>query len=163
MCNFRHGSIVDEPTQNTIKCSVLVGFVLLTFLVFCVVLLCVFTFWVRCCIVRYDFNIKAMFGSCLPPVVFRRAHVYIRYTSMCYTSKCLFAQSGVQHMLCSVWLGFSSSCVPVMLPVSLDCQFLIAPSVFSNVYLSTDKLWIVISKFISKSRNTIISSSFIMT
>jgi hypothetical protein len=28
---------------------------------------------------------------------------------------------------------FSSSCVP-MLPVSLDCPFLIAPSVFSNVY-----------------------------
>ena len=76
-----------------------------------------------------------MFGSCLLPVAFRRAHVYIRYTS-----KCLFAQSGVQHILCSVWFGFSSSCVPVMLPGSLDCQFLIAPSVFSNVYISTEKL-----------------------
>jgi hypothetical protein len=76
-----------------------------------------------------------MFGSSLPPVSFRMAHVYLRYTS-----KCLLAQSGVQHILCSVWLGFSSSCVPVMLSVSLDCQFLIAPSVFSNVYLSTEKL-----------------------
>ena len=177
MCNFRHGSIVDVPTQNTIKCStcvhprILVGFVLLTFLVFCVVLLCVFTFWVRCCDVRYDFNIKAMFGSSLPPVAFRMAHVYLRYTSkcytsmcytskcytskcytsMCYTSMCLFAHSGVQHILCSVVFCFSSSCVPVMLPVSLDCQILIAPSVFFNVYLSTEKQWIVISKFIWKS------------
>ena len=76
-----------------------------------------------------------MFGSSLPPVVFRRAHVYLRYTSMC-----VFTHSGVQHILCSVVFCFSSSCVPVMLPVSLDCQFLIAPSVFSNIYLSTEKL-----------------------
>jgi hypothetical protein len=76
-----------------------------------------------------------MFVFFLTPVAFRRAHVYLRYTS-----KCLFAHSGVQHILCSVWLGFSSSCVPVMLPGSLDCQFLIAPSVFSNVYISTEKL-----------------------
>ena len=44
-------------------------------LVFCVVLLCVFTFWVPCCDVRYDFCIKTMLGSSLPPVVCRRAHV----------------------------------------------------------------------------------------
>jgi len=31
---------------------------LLIFLVFCVVLLCVFTFWVLCCDVWYDFRIK---------------------------------------------------------------------------------------------------------
>ena len=96
-----------------------------------------------------------MFGSSLPPVAFRMAHVYLRYTSKCYTSKCytskcytskcytskcVFTHSGVQHILCSVVFCFSSSCVPVMLPVSLDCQFLIAPSVFSNIYLSTEKL-----------------------
>jgi hypothetical protein len=46
---------------------------------------------------------------------------------------------------------FHFFCEPVMLPVSLDCQFLIAPSVFSNIYLSTEKLWIAISKFIWKS------------
>jgi len=33
------------------------------------------TFWVPCCDVRYDFRIKTMFGSSLPPVVCRRAHV----------------------------------------------------------------------------------------
>jgi hypothetical protein len=44
---------------------------------------------------------------------------YLRYL-------CLFAYCGVQHIL----RCFSSS----MLSVSLDCPFLIAPSVFSNVY-----------------------------
>ena len=45
----------------------------------------------------------------------------------------LCKDSGVQHILC-----FSFVClhlVYVMLPVSLDCSFLIAPSVFSSVYL----------------------------
>ena len=36
------------------------GSVLLIFLVFCVVLLRVFTFWVSCCDVRYDYRIKTM-------------------------------------------------------------------------------------------------------
>ena len=44
-------------------------------MVLCVVLLCVFTFWVPCCYVLYDFSIKTLFGSSLPPVVCRRAHV----------------------------------------------------------------------------------------
>jgi hypothetical protein len=43
----------------------------------CVVLLCVLTFLVPRCDVRYDFRIKTMFGSSLPPVVCRRAHVLI--------------------------------------------------------------------------------------
>ena len=32
-------------------------------------------FLVLCCCVRYDFRIKTMFGSSLPPVVCRRTHV----------------------------------------------------------------------------------------
>jgi hypothetical protein len=52
-----------------------VGSVFLIFLVFYVVLLCVFTFLVGCCDVRYNFRIKKMFGSSLPPVVCRSAHV----------------------------------------------------------------------------------------
>jgi hypothetical protein len=39
---------------------------------------CVFTFLVPCCEVRYDLRIKTMFGSYLPPVVCRRAHVLFR-------------------------------------------------------------------------------------
>ena len=44
---------------------------------------------------------------------------------------CLFTNIGVQHILCCVFLRL----VYHMLPVSLDCQFLISPSVFSKVYL----------------------------
>ena len=44
---------------------------------------------------------------------------------------CLFEYSGVQHILCFVCLHL----VYPMLPVSLDCPFLIATSVFSNIYL----------------------------
>ena len=47
---------------------------------------------------------------------------YLRYNF------CLFAYSGV--VFCFVFLRL----VYPMLPVSLDCPFLIAPSVFSNVY-----------------------------
>jgi hypothetical protein len=56
---------------------------------------------------------------------------YLRYL-------CLFAYSGVQHILC----GFKKKCIVFvlclvhpMLPGSLGCPFLIAPSVFSIVYL----------------------------
>jgi hypothetical protein len=44
--------------------------------------------------------------------------LYLRYL-------CLLAHSGVQHILCLTH---------PMLPVSLDCPYLIAPSVFPNVY-----------------------------
>ena len=57
----------------------LVGSVLLIFLIFCVVLLCVFTFWVPCCGVRYNFRIKTMFGSSLPSVVLSTLFVFLFY------------------------------------------------------------------------------------
>jgi hypothetical protein len=44
---------------------------------------------------------------------------------------CLFAHRGVKHIVCCVFLRL----VYPMLPVSLDCPFLIVPSVFSNVYV----------------------------
>ena len=56
-------------------CFFLGGSVLLIYLVFCIVLLCVFTFWVPCCAVRYVIRITMMVGSSLPPLVCRRAHV----------------------------------------------------------------------------------------
>jgi len=49
---------------------------------------------------------------------------YIRYL-------CLFAHSGVEHILCCVFVLLSLS----ILPVSLDCPFLIGLLVFSNDYL----------------------------
>ena len=53
----------------------IVGSVLLIFYFFCVILLCVFTFWVSCCDVRYDFRMNTMFDSSLPSVVCRRSNV----------------------------------------------------------------------------------------
>ena len=72
---------------------ILVGFVLLI-LAFCVVLLCVFTFCVSFCDVCYDFRIKTMLGSSLPPVVCRRAHVlFVRFYLQLFVGdlmSCLF-------------------------------------------------------------------------
>jgi hypothetical protein len=50
---------------------------------------------------------------------------YLRYV-------CLFAYIGVQHILCVVFV-FLRLVYP-MLPVSLNCPFVIAPWLFSNVY-----------------------------
>jgi hypothetical protein len=67
-----------------------------------------------------------MFGSSLPPIVCRRDHVLFMLFVFVYV------YSGVQHIVCCVFVLFSSSGVP---RVSLNCPFLIVPSVFSNVYL----------------------------
>ena len=67
---------------------------------------------------------------------------------------CMFVHSDVQHFavvhlfyfLCCAFLFCLSSSFALspMLPVSLDCPLLIAPSVFSNVYSETSKLFIQI-------------------
>jgi hypothetical protein len=95
----------------------LVGSVLLIFLVFCVVLLCVFTFWVPCCDVCYNFRIKRMFGSSLPPVVCRRAHfLFTLFVFVCIQ----WCPTHILLYFCFVFLCL----VYPMLPVSLDCPFL---------------------------------------
>ena len=71
------------------------------------VLSCFFTFWVPCFDIRYDFRIKTMFGSFLPPVVCKRTHVLFT----------LFAYRGVQHILCCVFILFFLSI--------FDCPFCI--------------------------------------
>jgi hypothetical protein len=86
-----------------------------------------------CCDVRYDFRMETMFGSFYLQLLVEGLMSYLRYL-------CLFSYSGVQHILCCfcfVYLGL----VYPMLPVSLDCPYLIAPSaVFSNVNkVLTDK------------------------
>jgi hypothetical protein len=53
---------------------------------------------------------------------------------------CLFTYSVVQHILCCVFCFVFLRFVYPLLPVSLDCPFLISPLVFSNVYLQF--LWI---------------------
>jgi hypothetical protein len=84
----------------------------------CVVLLFVFTFRVPCCNVCYDFLIITMFGSSLPSVACLRAYVL-------FTFSCSLV---VSNSYCVVFFV-------VLLQLSLDCPSLIAPSVFSNVYL----------------------------
>ena len=103
--------------------------VLLNFLVFWVVLLCVFTLWVPCCDVRYDFRIKTMFGCFHLRLFVGGLTSYLRYL-------CLFVHSGVQHILCCVFVLFFFILCTLMLSVSLDCPILTAQSVFSNVYLN---------------------------
>ena len=90
-----------------------------------------------------------MFGSSLPPVVCRRVHVLFtmfvsslppvvcRRVHVLFT--CLFAHSVVQHILCCGFVLVFFPLVYPMFQVSLDFPFLIATSVFSNVYLRTCK------------------------
>jgi len=85
---------------------VLVESVFLIFFVFCAVLLCVFIFWVPCCDVRYDFRMKTMFSSSLPPVACRRAHVF--YHVMLFVFVCVWWS---QHILGCVFVFFVS-CTP---------------------------------------------------
>ena len=55
---------------------------------------------------------------------------------MFYVILCLFEYGGVQHMLCALSFCFVFlRLLYPMLPVSLDCPFLIASSVFSSIYL----------------------------
>ena len=72
----------------------------------------------------YDFRIKTMFGSFLPPVICRTDHVLFvfLYAYWCPTYIVL--------CFCFVCLRL----MYLMLPVSLDCSFLIVTSVFTNVY-----------------------------
>ena len=62
----------------------------------------------------YGFPLILFVGGLIP---------YLRYL-------CVLAYSGVQHILCCVFVLFV-----FVLPFSLDCPFLFASSVFSNVYL----------------------------
>ena len=80
-----------------------------------------------CCDVRYDFRIERMFGSSLPPVVCRRAHVLFTLFMLVFVQWC-----PTHIVLC---FCFVDLLVYSMLPVSLDCPCFIAPSVFSNIYL----------------------------
>ena len=80
-------------------------------LVFCVVILCVFTFWVPYCDVCYDFAWKLCSFRVYLQLFVGWLMSYLRYL-------CLFANSGVQHILCCVFGWF------VFVLCTLCCQFL---------------------------------------
>ena len=84
-------------------------------LVLFVILLCVFTFWVLCCYVRYDFRIKRCSVRIYLQLFVGGRMYYLRYLYF------------VVFLLC-----LSSSCVYFASFSRLS--FLIAPSVFVNVH-----------------------------
>ena len=122
------------------------------FLVGLVLFLCcpiLFTFWVPCCDVRYDFRIKTMFGSSLTAVICRRVHVLFTLFVFVCVQWCLthivLCSNFVCLRLVYPMLPVSLCCVvfvfvlcTLMLSVSLECPFVIVPSVFSNVYFKLD-------------------------
>jgi hypothetical protein len=79
--------------------------------------------WVPCCDVRYDFRMKTMLGSSFPPVVCRMVDVLFLFYM------CLFTHSGVQHILCCVFVLHCLRLVFVLNVASfsglsiLDCPF----------------------------------------
>ena len=79
-------------------------------------------------IVRYDFHMKTMFGPSLPLVVYRRALVLFTLFVLACVWWC---PTNIVFCFSFVFLRL----VYPMLPVFLDCPFLIDPSVLSNVYL----------------------------
>jgi hypothetical protein len=108
--------------------GVLVRSMLHIVLVFCVVPLCVFTFWVPCCDVRYDFRIKMMFSSCIPPVICKRAHVLLTLFVFVCVKWC------PTKLCCALVLFFFVLCI-LCSQFLWIVLFLIVPSVFSNVYI----------------------------
>ena len=77
----------------------------------------------------YPFGIfKLFFSSSLPPIVCGKAYVLL----MLFVFVCI--QWSPTHTVLCFCFVFLRLMYP-MLPVSLDCPFVIAPSVFSNVYL----------------------------
>jgi hypothetical protein len=80
------------------------------------------------CPLRFPHN--TMFCSLLPPVVCRERIYHLRYI--------VSLRIVVSNTYCDLFLFCFLRLVFPILPVSLDCQFLIAPSVFSNIYILTN-------------------------
>ena len=112
--NFKIVKLVFFYLSKEVKCLVIT----LTFVCnlrseFCVVMFVMDSAYKDCSVCLY---LQLFVGDLLS---------YLRYL-------CLFAYSGVQHILCSDFVLFFF----ILLPVSLDCPFLLANSAFSNVYLN---------------------------
>ena len=86
----------------------------------CVVLLCVFMSRVPCCDVHYDFRIK----QCS---VRLHLQLFVLFTLIVFVYVVMSITYCVMFCFYCLWRVYT------ILPVSPDCPFLIAPSVFSNV------------------------------
>ena len=74
-----------------------------------------------------------MFDSVLPPVVCGRAHAWFTLCVLVSVQWC------PKHIVFWLYFVYDLCLVYLLLPVSLNCPFLIAPSIFSNVYIYTVK------------------------
>jgi hypothetical protein len=93
----------------------------------------VLSYYVALCSEHRDvYRIQMMFGSSLPSFVCRRTH------ALCTLFVFVCVWWCPTHILLCYCYVFHRLVYP-MLPVSLECPFLIAPSVFSNVYL----VWVI--------------------
>ena len=100
---------------------------------------CIFLLSFLCCPIMCLYILNSMLWC---PLIFQhKDEVQFVFISSCLQESscliyviCVWLHIVVSKAYCIVFLFcLSSSCVP-MLPVSLDCRILIAPSVFSNLY-----------------------------
>ena len=84
--------------------------------------------FISSCLQEVSYLIYVMFASSLSPVVYRRAYFIFLFTLFVFV--CL--QQCLTHIVLCFFFVFLRLACP-MWPVSLDCPFLIAPSLFSNV------------------------------
>ena len=131
--NFRYRLIPKSLLQSLLHCQThIFAFlqnktyslisVLPISLVFGVVLFrCVFTFWVSCCDVRYDFRLETMFSSSLPPVVCMRDHVLFVGGIMSCLCCVVFVFACVQWCPTRVVLCCVCICVCLRVVVSDAC------------------------------------------
>jgi len=104
--------------RTRLHLSFFMGSVLLIFLI---VLLSYYVSWRSCCV---SVAISAWIRSSVRLYLQLLVEELMSY--LCYL--CVFAHSGVQHILCWFFCGFflSSSCVHFWFPVFVLCTFLIA-------------------------------------
>ena len=88
--SYKKQELVTLRVHRNLPPLFLVGSVLLILLVFCVVLLCAFTFLVPSCDVGYDFRMETLFGSSLSAVV---CHVLFTLFVFAYVSCCICLSS----------------------------------------------------------------------
>jgi hypothetical protein len=134
------GVSLEAVTAYTLRAhhftpGILMGSVLLIFLVFCLVLLCVRVLS-SCSDVRYDFRIRTIFGSSLPPVV---CLIYVILL-------CVFT---FRVLCCDVRFVFTSSCLsylryPIMC-LYVPCSVLWCSVCLCLIYVICVCLRIVVS------------------
>ena len=114
--------------------------------------ICVFTFWVLCCDVQYDFRIKAMFGSFLPPVV---CLIYVillcvfTFRVLCCDVRFVFTSSRLSYLCSPIMCLYVLSSVlwcPLRFPHKNDVRFVFTSSaVVCLIYVICVCLRIVVS------------------